>query len=73
MDISPNALRRDTVQTLREIDEVLSSIRQEAEAMDKEPTELLDQNNNWVMTAPLLAKAQCLQTLTLLNESGRRR
>lgn len=52
MDVSPNALRRDTVQTLREVNDVLKT----------GPEEL------FTKAILLSAKAQCLHTLTLLNE-----
>lgn len=55
MEVSPNALRKETVATLQAVDVELR--RESAE----DP----------VVKAPLLlAKAQCLNTLTLLREQG---
>lgn len=68
MDVSANALRRATVETLKSIELTIKSIEETAAGKGVHPEDLRDHNNNWVMAAPLLAKAQCLQTLTLLNE-----
>lgn len=58
MEVSPNALRRETVQTLKRVDEQINKLLL-LRGSDA-PVEAL---------APLLlAKAQCLHTLTLLNE-----
>lgn len=51
MDVSPNALRKETAQTLKSIESLMNP------ALDVRERAML-----------LLAKAQCLQTLTLLNE-----
>lgn len=56
MDVSPNALRKETAALFRQINEELE------EGAPKEQYIQL-----------LLAKSQCLQTLTLLNEQGRRK
>lgn len=56
MDVSPNALRKETVQLLRQINDQL------ARTTEKE-----------LVIPLLLAKSQCLQTLTQLNEQGRRK
>lgn len=51
MEVSPNALRKETVQTLKKVnDDLETRPTQEVRAM------------------LLLAKAQCLNTLVLLNE-----
>jgi hypothetical protein len=52
MNVSPNELRKETVATLRLADEGLKS------------SNLTDE----VRATLLLTKAQCLNTLTLLNE-----
>lgn len=58
MIVSPNELRKETVETLKEINKAL---------------ELLDRSGPEVRASLLLAKVQCLNTLTLLNEQGRRK
>jgi hypothetical protein len=60
MNVSPNALRKETVDTLKEVNEALDKAKFAAGNSQRVPPTLL---------APLLlAKAQCLHTLTLLNE-----
>lgn len=58
MNVSPNELRKETVQTLKRVNEQLEKLvlAQGAHA----PVEL--------MAPLLLAKTQCLNTLVLLNE-----
>lgn len=57
MEVSPNALRKETVATLKEVNSVLELVGQNLEKR----------------IPLLLAKAQCLNTLTLLNEQEKRR
>lgn len=55
MDVSPNVLRKETVQTLKAVQAIIE---------DLGPDELTT-----LEAAPLfLAKAQCLQTLVLLRD-----
>jgi hypothetical protein len=58
MEVSPNALRKETVETLKAVNEALerSQERPTAEAR----------------ASLLLAKATCINTLTLLREQGKR-
>lgn len=58
MNVSPNALRKETVETLHKINEALESEHSERPE---------------IMAPLLLAKAQCLNTLTMLNEQGKRK
>lgn len=60
MDVSPNALRKETVATLKEVNKGITTVEQ-----DSGLTVL--QKESFKATL-LLAKAQCLNTLTLLNE-----
>lgn len=62
MEVSPNALRKETVQLLRQIQEQIDRLHEERRSLAEER-----------MVPLLLAKAQCLNTLTLLNEQGKRR
>lgn len=57
MNVSPDALRKETVKTLKDIQEVIDE--QDADVVDIPPM---------VIAPLLLAKAQCLNTLVLLNE-----
>lgn len=68
MDISPNALRKEVVKTLREVEEVIDAIVEKAESQGADPAEFVDMHGTPSLSVPLLAKAQCLQTLVLLNE-----
>jgi hypothetical protein len=57
MEVSPNALRKETVETFKEVNALLEEFR------DQGPE----------IRAPLLlARSQCLNTLTLLREPSRR-
>jgi hypothetical protein len=62
MEVSPNALRRDTM-------ELLQRINKELAKQDDLRLSLSEER----LVPLLLAKAQCLNTLTLLNEQGKKR
>jgi hypothetical protein len=58
MDVSPNALRKETVATLKRVESTIASLELEHGA-----------NVSVILMAPLLlARAQCLNTLAMLNE-----
>lgn len=62
MEVSPNALRKETVQLLKQIQEQIDGLDDERRSLSEE------------RLAPLLlAKSMCLNTLTLLREQGRPR
>lgn len=73
MDVSPNALRKDTAATLRQIEASIAVITREAEANGIAATSLRYMDGTWPMIPLLLAKSQCLATLTALNEQGKRK
>lgn len=52
MNVSPNELRKETVKTLKEIEDLHERMK----------------DSHLITSQLLLAKAQCLNTLTLLNE-----
>lgn len=63
MDVSPNALRKETIQVLREVDARTEAVKDDLGLSNLERYQLL---------IPLvLAKSQCLQTLAMLNEQGK--
>lgn len=68
MDVSPNALRKETVQLLGIVNQQIDEILDEAKLRDIPPTKLIDQTGSFLLTPLLLAKAQCLATLTQLNK-----
>ena len=74
MDVSPNALRRETAVTLRQVEAQIEEVKRQAgvDGIDP-PTSLRYMDGTWPMIPLLLAKSQCLATLTALNEQGRRK
>lgn len=60
MNVSPNELRKETVRTLKEVNSGIESIKQDLGLTGIQSTTF--------MCSLLLAKAQCLNTLVLLNE-----
>lgn len=68
MDVSPNALRKETVQVLKQVDEQIAQVKKYANQRGLLPAEVRDERGGWAMSPLLAAKAQCLHTLTLLNE-----
>lgn len=71
MNVSPDALRKEVVALLRQIDDQIAEIRREAYSQKIRPTDLRDNNGSWVMSPLLLAKAQAYSTLVALNEPRR--
>jgi hypothetical protein len=67
MNISPDILRKETVQLIRQIDAQIEEIKAESTRMGKVPSELRDSTGNWVLSPLLLAKAQAYNTLVLLQ------
>jgi hypothetical protein len=73
MDVSPNELRKETAATMRSIEATIGSVKAEAERLGIEPERLQYSDGTWPMIPLLLAKSQCLSTLTLLRDQGRRK
>lgn len=71
MDVSPNALRKETVAVLNQVDAQIKEVQADAAILMRRPEQIRDQNGNWPMIQLLLAKSQCLATLTELNEQGK--
>lgn len=67
MNVSPDILRRETVQLINQIDRQIKEIREYATSIGTEPHKLRDNNGNWVMPPLLLAKAQAYNTLVQLQ------
>lgn len=67
MNVSPDILRRETVQLINQIDRQIGEIRKTATELGTEPHKLRDNNGNWVMPPLLLAKAQAYNTLVMLQ------
>lgn len=67
MNVSPDILRRETVQLIRQIDTQIKEVEKEAERFGVSPEKLRDGNGTWPMTHLLLAKAQAYNTLVLLQ------
>jgi hypothetical protein len=70
MDVSPNALRKETVELLGTINKQMDEVTNLAQHREIRPTELMDQRGAFLMSPLLIAKSQCLATLTMLNEQG---
>jgi hypothetical protein len=72
MITSPNMLRRDTVQLLKQVDAQIAEVEAEAGRMGIEPVTMRDANGSWVMIPLLLAKMQGLALLVQLNDAGKK-
>ena len=72
MNVSPNELRKQTVTTLKQVDDTLESILEAATLAGIDPAKYVDQRGTYILPPLLLAKAQCLNTLVLLNEPRKR-
>lgn len=61
IEVSPDALRKETVQTLREVNATYDWVKEQ-------PDNRRTKDHPLMLAMLLGAKAQCLNTLTLLNE-----
>jgi hypothetical protein len=71
MEVSPNALRKETVDTLKKVDHQLENYEQEATMDNKSPFHIFNMHGQNDYASLLATKAQCLNTLVLLNEQTR--
>lgn len=71
MIVSQNDLRRDTMQVMRYVDEQIKAVEALAESMRTDAVRLRDSQGNFVLPPLLLAKAQTLNTLVLLQQPKR--
>lgn len=71
MIVSPDALRRDVVALLKDIEKQIMEVEKFAKNNGTEPFEVRDAYGGWVMSPLLLAKAQAYATLVQLNEQRR--
>lgn len=67
MNVSPDILRRETVQLIRQIDAQIEEVKAESIRRGTVPSALRDSTGNWVLSPLLLAKAQAYNTLVLLQ------
>jgi hypothetical protein len=72
MNVNPDALRKEVIQTLREVEASISVAKQDAKDLDIQAEKLRDHWGTLVMPQLLLAKAQCLDSLIRLNEPSKR-
>lgn len=67
MNVSPNELRKETVGVLNQVNAQIQEIEKVAEIKGVSPHHMVDQYGAYLLSPLLVAKAQCLNTLTLLN------
>jgi hypothetical protein len=67
MIISPDIMRRDTVQLLNEINTQIKEVKEEAQRRGLPPEKFRDANEGYIMGPLLLAKAQAYATLIQLQ------
>jgi hypothetical protein len=68
MNVSPDVLRRDTVQLIREIDAQIDAIKEVADSAGMPMEKMRDRDGNWIMPTVLLAKATAYSTLVALQD-----
>lgn len=68
MEVRPHVLRQELAKTYRDIESVEAEMRVEAADMGVAPATLRDTNGGWVFAPLLVAKAQVLHSLVLLNK-----
>lgn len=67
MNVSPDILRKETVQLIREIDAQITVVKDVADSAGVAVEKMRDRNGTWVLPPLLLAKAQAYNTLVMLQ------
>jgi len=67
MDTNPRVLRREITRHLTDIERQIGQVYRRAEEMHTEAFLIRDEKGNFLLTPLLVAKAQCLHSLTLLQ------
>jgi hypothetical protein len=65
--ISETALRQALRDTLKDVNTSLAVIERQAKRMGVEPQLIRDEHGNWILAPLLVAKAQCIHALVLLQ------
>ncbi len=68
MDISVRILRMGLIETLQGVEHQMSVIFRQSEELHTEPSRIQDSMGNFKLTPLLVAKAQILHSLVLLNK-----
>jgi hypothetical protein len=68
MNVSPDVLRKETVQLIKDINKQIDAVEKYADRVGTEARLLNSGGGNWAMSPLLLAKAQAYNTLVLLQE-----
>jgi len=70
--ISPDILRRDTIQLINQINAQIEEVEAQAKLNGVKPTSLVDHDGNFVLPPLLLAKATTYNTLVMLQTDSQR-
>lgn len=75
IDVSPNALRKETTAVLRAVNDEMRKYEEEAKMIgpNATPFQVKDVNGNANYAILIATKSECLATLTELNNQIRRR
>lgn len=72
MITSPDMLRKETVQLMKQIDTQIEAVRGVAQEIGCAPEVVRDGHGAYMMSPLLLAKVMAISTLVDLNQHGRR-
>lgn len=72
MDISPKVLSNSIRENLTDIERQISEVLRTATELKTEPSRVRDSQGNFMLTPLLVAKAQMLHALTLLQTTKER-
>lgn len=67
MNVSPDVLRKETVQLIKQIDKQIAEVEKYAKRLGVEAHELHSGSGSWALSPLLLAKAQAYNTLVMLQ------
>lgn len=70
MEVRPVVLREELMKTYRDIEAILREVEDRALEMGIDPYKMRSTDGTWLMTPLLLAKAQTLHALALINQKG---
>lgn len=71
MEVSPNVLRRETLQLLNRVNAEIAKFEEESEKLSLSPFQVQDPYGNVLYASLVTSKIMALNTLALLNENRR--
>lgn len=68
--VRTSELRKELMESYRELGRVIEEVKRQSVSMEIEPHQMRDAQGNWVLAPLIVARAQILHALVLMNQKG---